>query len=73
MAAAANVFARRFFEILQPFPGISAQLTENKKALSKRSGPRVMEAEPNSRQNSRLLPAVRSRRSPISMSLTVNL
>jgi hypothetical protein len=77
MAAAADVFARRRFEIPQPFPGISARrwlrFIENKKALSKRSGPRVMGAEPNSRQNTRLLPAVRSRRSPISMSPTVNL
>jgi len=34
MAAAADVFARRFFGVLQPFTGISAllQLAENKKA-----------------------------------------
>jgi len=34
MAAAADVFARRFFEILQPSTGISARLAlaENKKA-----------------------------------------
>ena len=34
MAAAADVFGRRFFEILQPSTGISARLrlAENKKA-----------------------------------------
>jgi hypothetical protein len=75
MAAAADVFARRFFEILQPITGISARCTwlRIKRPLSKRSGPRVMGGWPNSRQSSMLLPAVRSRRSPISMPTTLNL
>ncbi len=42
MAAAADVFARRFFEILQPSTGISARLAlaENKKAPKQRLFPR---------------------------------
>jgi len=75
MGAAADVFARRFFESCsrpREFPP-PLQLAENKKALSKRSGPRGMGAGPNSRQSSVPLPAVRSRRSPISMPATINL
>jgi hypothetical protein len=73
MAAAADVFARRFFE--QPSTGISAllALAENKKAPKQALGAKGDGAGPNSRQNSMLLPAVRSRRSPISMPATVNL
>ena len=55
MAAAADVFARRFFEILQRSTGISARLAlaENKKAPKQAlGGPRVTGAGPNSRQSS---------------------
>jgi len=56
-----------FFEILQPgqreFPRW-LQWLRIKKALSKALGPRVDGAEPDSRQSSMLLPAVRSRRKP---------
>ena len=75
MAAAADVFARHFFEILQPSTGISARLrlAENKKAPKQALGAKGDGGWPNSRQSSMALPAVRSRRSPISMPPTVNL
>ena len=52
--AAADVFARRFFEILQPSTGISARLAlaENKKAPKQALGAKSDGAGPNSGQNS---------------------
>ena len=54
MAAAADVFARRFFEILQPSTGISARLAlaENKKGPKQALGAKGDGAGPNSRQTS---------------------
>ena len=54
MAAAADVFARRFFEILQPSAGISARLrlAENKKAPKQALGAKGDGGRPNSRQSS---------------------